>query len=59
MAPLKTKTIRVTEEQELDLSINYKDKSSFLFRELFDVFRLSETPGIAIIRLRQKIKEIS
>ena len=57
MAPLVTKTIRITQDQELELVSKFKGTSSFLFRELFNIFSKSDTPGIAIIKLRQKIKE--
>lgn len=57
MAPLVTKTIRITQDQELELASKFKGASSFLFRELFHIFSKSETPGIEIIKLRKKISE--
>lgn len=57
MPQLVTKTIRITVEQNLELTSNYKEVSSFLFRELFRIYRESQTPGIEIMKLRNSFKK--
>lgn len=58
MAALVTKTIRITSAQENELRLaKYAGSSSFLFRELFEIFISSPTPGIDIIKLRKIVNE--
>jgi hypothetical protein len=58
MPALVTKTIRIRLDQELDILMKYKGTSSALFRSLYDIFEKSETPGMEIIKLRKKLKEV-
>jgi hypothetical protein len=61
MPALVTKTIRITQEQANELDLKYKGSSSFLFRELFDIWNRSLSgaqsfPTLEMQRLRQRIK---
>jgi DNA repair protein RadC len=55
MPALKTETIRLTEAQQTKLRLQYKGCSSFLFRELLDIFLFADKPGMDILSLRAKI----
>lgn len=57
MPALVTKTIRITQDQELEL-LKYKGSSSYLFRSLYDIFASADNPGIEVLKLRKKIKEM-
>lgn len=57
MAPLVTKTVRLREDQEIELTNNYKLVSSSLFRRLFDIYLKSDMPGAEIIKLRKELRE--
>jgi hypothetical protein len=57
MPALVTRTIRIREDQELEISTKYQGISGFLFRELYDIFAKEDMPGAAIMRLRKSIKE--
>ena len=58
MPALVTKTIRIREEQELDLILKHKGQSSFLVRELLDIFWKADMPGAEIMRsLGKTLKE--
>jgi len=57
MPALVTRTIRLREDQELELILKHKGSSGSLFRELLDIFWKAEVPGAEIYKLRKKIKE--
>lgn len=55
MPALVTKTIRITEAQAQRLALEYEGASSFLFRELLNIYWYSSVPGIEIMKLRGKL----
>lgn len=57
MPPLQTKTFRIRKDQDEELSLKYKDKSSSLIRELLDIFSRSQIPGAEIMKLRKRMQE--
>ncbi len=57
MPALVTRTIRIREDQELELILKHKGSSGFLFRELLDIFWKSQIPGAEIYKLRKLLKE--
>jgi hypothetical protein len=58
MPPLKTRSIRFTENQLNELSLKYKGDSSFLVRRLLDIFITASMPGAEIIKLRKEIQDM-
>ena len=56
MPALVTKTVRVREDQDYKMDRNHPSRTSFLIRELLDIFWESQTPGLDINALRNNIK---